>query len=178
MTTHDFKRNSFDNCVYFKKNCNGSSVYLLLYVDNILIVVKDKVEIRKVKPQLSKGFVIKDLGAAKKILKIEILKYKKACKLFNMQSAKSVSTPLAAQFILSSALSPQSDDEIDYMPHVRYSSAVGSLMCAMVYSNPYLSYAISAVSRYMANPGKEIWKAIQWIFIYLRGTTDVCLQCP
>ncbi|KAG8472527.1 hypothetical protein CXB51_034427 [Gossypium anomalum] len=50
---------------------------------------------------------------------------------FNMQSAKPVSTPLAAHFRLSSALSPQSDDEIEYMSHVSYSSAVGSLMYAM-----------------------------------------------
>ncbi|KAG8481222.1 hypothetical protein CXB51_025972 [Gossypium anomalum] len=73
-------------------------------------------------------------------------------------SAKPVSTPLAAHFRLSSALSPQSDDEIEYMLHVPYSSAVGSLMYAMVCSHPDLSYAVSAVSRYMANPGKGHWK--------------------
>ncbi|KAG8481529.1 hypothetical protein CXB51_026324 [Gossypium anomalum] len=71
---------------------------------------------------------------------------------FNMRSAKPVSTPLAAHFRLSSALSPQSDDEIEYMSHVPYSSAVGSLMYAMVCSRPDLSYAVSAVSRYMAIP--------------------------
>ncbi|KAG8472814.1 hypothetical protein CXB51_034622 [Gossypium anomalum] len=114
MTSHDFKRSSFDSCVYFKKNNDGSFVYLLLYVDDMLIAAKDKGEIRK--------------------------------------SAKPVSTPLAAHFRLSSAFSPQSDDEIEYMSHVPYSSAVGSLMYAMVCSRPDLSYAVSAVSRYMANP--------------------------
>ncbi|KAG8498844.1 hypothetical protein CXB51_005680 [Gossypium anomalum] len=73
-------------------------------------------------------------------------------KRFNMRSAKPVSTPLAAHFRLSSALCPQSDDEIEYMSHVPYSSAVGSLMYAMVCSRPDLSYVVSAVSRYMANP--------------------------
>ncbi|KAG8499322.1 hypothetical protein CXB51_005880 [Gossypium anomalum] len=52
-------------------------------------------------------------------------------KRFNMQSAKPVSTPLVAHFRLSSALSPQSDDEIECMSHVSYSSVVGSLMYAM-----------------------------------------------
>ncbi|KAG8499930.1 hypothetical protein CXB51_006489 [Gossypium anomalum] len=190
MTSHDFKRSSFDSCVYFKKNSDGSFVYLLLYVDNMLIAAKDKVEIRKVKAQLSEEFEIKDLGPAKKILGMEILRDRKASKLylsqkgyiekvlcrFNMQSAKPVSTPLAAHFRLSSALSLQSDDEIEYMSHVPYSSAVGSLMYAMVCSRPDLLYAVSAVSRYMANLGKEHWKAVQWILRYLRGTTDVCLQ--
>ncbi|KAG8474542.1 hypothetical protein CXB51_031315 [Gossypium anomalum] len=51
--------------------------------------------------------------------------------LEQLDSAKPVSTPLAAHFRLSSVLSPQSDDEIEYMSHVPYSSAVGSLMYAM-----------------------------------------------
>jgi ATP-binding cassette subfamily B (MDR/TAP) protein 1 len=44
-------------------------------------------------------------------------------------------------------------------------------MYVMVCSRPDLSYAMSLVSRYIANPGKEHWKAIQWIFRYLRGTS-------
>jgi ribonuclease HI len=28
----------------------------------------------------------------------------------------------------------------------------------------------------MANPGKEHWKAVQWIFRYLRGTSKACLR--
>ncbi|KAG8478240.1 hypothetical protein CXB51_028177 [Gossypium anomalum] len=161
MTSHDFKRSSLDSCVYFKKNNDGSFVYLLLYVDDMLIAAKYKGEIRKVKAQLSEEFEMKDLGPAKKILGMEILRDRKASKLylsqkgyiekvlcrFNMQSAKPVSTPLAAHFRLSSALSPQSDDEIEYMSHVPYSSAVGSLMYAMVCSRPDLSYAVSTFGR-------------------------------
>ncbi|KAG8478386.1 hypothetical protein CXB51_028195 [Gossypium anomalum] len=190
MTSHDFKRSSFDSCVYFKKNSDGSFVYLLLYVDDMLIAAKDKGEIINVKAQLNEEFEMKDLGQAKKILGIEILRDKKTSKLylsqkgyiekvlcrFNIQSAKPVSTPLAAHFRLSSALSPQSNDEIEYMSHVPYSSEVGSLMYVIDCSRPDLSYAISAVSRYMVNPNKEHWKVVQWILRYLRGTTDVCLQ--
>ncbi|KAG8483366.1 hypothetical protein CXB51_022321 [Gossypium anomalum] len=160
MTSHDFKRISFDSCVYFKKNSDGSFVYLLFYIDDMLIAAKDKGDIRKVKAQLSEEFEMKDLGPAKKILGMEILRDRKA----------------TAHFRLSSALSPQSDDEIEYMSHVPYSSAVGSLMYAMVCSRLDLLYAASAVSRYMTNPDKEHWKVVQWILRYLRGTTDVCLQ--
>lgn len=189
MTSHDFNRSSFDSCVYFKRS-DDSFVYLLLYVDDMLIAAKDKDEIRKVKVQLNTEFEMKDLGAANKILGMEIIRDRKAGTLclsqkgyiekilqrFNMQNAKPVSTPLAAHFRLSSTLSPKTPDEIDYMSRVPYSSAVGSLMYAMVCTRPDLAYAVSMVSRYMANPGKEHWKAIQWIFRYLRGTTDVCLQ--
>ena len=44
------------------------------------------------------------------------------------------------------------------MSHVPYSSAVGSLMYTMVCSRPDLSYVVSAVSRYMVNPVKNIEK--------------------
>ncbi|KAG8499388.1 hypothetical protein CXB51_005980 [Gossypium anomalum] len=104
-----------------------------------LYAAKDKGEIRKVKAQLSEEFEMKDLGPVKKILGMEILRDRK--------SAKPVSTPLAAHFRLSSALSPESNDEIEYMSHVPYSSAVESLMYAMVCSLPDLSYAVSAFGR-------------------------------
>ena len=100
---------------------------------------------------------------------------KKVLHRFNMHNAKPVSTPLAAHFRLSSNLCPESDKDIEYMSRVPYSSAVGSLMYAMVCSRRDLSHALSVVSRFMANPGKEHWRAVQWIFRYLRGTSNACL---
>ena len=50
------------------KIVNGSAIYLLLYVDDMLIAAKNKSDIAKLKAQLSKEFEMKDLGAAKKIL--------------------------------------------------------------------------------------------------------------
>jgi ATP-binding cassette subfamily B (MDR/TAP) protein 1 len=49
-------------------------------------------------------------------------------------------------------------------------------MYVMVCSRPNLSHALSVVSRYMANPGKEHWKAVQWVFRYLRRTSKARLQ--
>ena len=82
MTTHDFKRSNYDSCVYIKKSDNGSFVYLLLYVDDMLIETKDKEGIRKVKVQFNKEFEMKNLGMTKKILGIEILRNKKPSKLY------------------------------------------------------------------------------------------------
>ena len=188
MLSDGFKRSDYDRYVYLK-TVNGSAIYLLIYVDDMLIAVKDKSEIAKFKAQLNKEFEMKDLGAAKKILGVKIIRDRKSGMLylsqrdyiekvlrrFNMHDAKPVSTPLAAHFRLSSALCPVSDDDIEYMSRVPYSSAVGSLMYVMVCSRPDLSHALSVVSRYMANPGKQYWKAVQWIFKYLRGTSSACL---
>ncbi|XP_042035223.1 secreted RxLR effector protein 161-like [Salvia splendens] len=56
-----------------------------------------------------------------------------------------------------------------------YSNAVGSLMYAMVCSRPDIAHAVSVVSRFMVQPGKEHWQAVKRIFRYLRGTYDVGL---
>ena len=77
MTSHDFKRSNFDSCVYFKRCDDQSFLYLLLYVKDILIAVKDKGEIDRVKVQLSREFEMKDLGPAKKFLGWKFLETKK-----------------------------------------------------------------------------------------------------
>ncbi|PHT54012.1 hypothetical protein CQW23_08474 [Capsicum baccatum] len=121
---------------------------------------------------------------------MEILRDREKCKLylsqkiyiekvlhsFNIQNTKPVSTPLAAHFQLSATLSPKIDDEHIYISRVPYSCVFGSLMYAMACSRPDLSYAVSAVRRYMANPSKEHWKVVHWIFRYLHGSYDICLQ--
>jgi ribonuclease HI len=92
-----------------------------------------------------------------------------------MHNAKPVSTPLAPHFKLSAKQCAEIDADLGYMSKVLYSSALGSLMYAMVCSRLDLSHAMSVVARYMSNPGKEHWKAVQWIFRYLRGSSSACL---
>nr|CAE02229.2 OSJNBb0015C06.7 [Oryza sativa Japonica Group] len=167
-----------------------SPIYLLLYVDDMLIAAKSKEEISTLKKQLSSEFHIKDLGAAKKILDMEITRdrnsgllflsqqsyIKNVLQRFNMHDTKPVSTPTALHFKSSALQCASTDEDVEYMSRVPYSSAVGSLMFGMVCSRPDLSHAMSLVSRYMANPDKEHWKAVQWIFRYVRGTTGTCLK--
>ena len=79
---------------------------------------------------------------------------------FNIKKARPVSTPLVEHFKLSSSLSSQSDAEIDKMSRISYYTVVGCLMYAMVCILSDLAHAVSVVSRYMTNPGKEHWKAV------------------
>ena len=89
-----------------------------------------------------------------------------------MLDAKLVSTPLSAHFKLSSQSCPSSDEESKYMSKVSYANTVGCLMYLMVCTRPNISHAVSVVSRYMANLGKEHWNAVKWIFRYLTSTHD------
>ena len=52
---------------------NDDPIYLLLYVDDMLIVVRNKAHIQKLKAQLKKKFDMKNLREIKKILGMELL---------------------------------------------------------------------------------------------------------
>ena len=67
-----YKRCEYDCCVYVKSLDDGSSIFLFLYVNDMLITTKSKSEVNKLKILLSIEFDMKDLGAAKKILGMEI----------------------------------------------------------------------------------------------------------
>jgi len=58
-------------------------------------------------------------------------------------------------------VSSKAVDEREYMSHIPYTSAVCSLMYAMVYTRPDLSQAVSIASRYMHDPGKSHWEAVR-----------------
>nr|GEV02395.1 retrovirus-related Pol polyprotein from transposon TNT 1-94 [Tanacetum cinerariifolium] len=73
--------------------------------------------------------------------------------LCSYDNCKPVPTPLAPHFKLSSHECPKSEEDKEDMSHVPYSSAVGSLMYAMVCTCPDLAHIVSVVSRYMLNPG-------------------------
>ena len=70
-----FKRCEVDHCCYVK-SFDNSYIILLLYVDDMLIAGSSIEEINNLKKQLSKQFAMKDLGAAKQILGIRIIKDK------------------------------------------------------------------------------------------------------
>jgi len=113
MPTHGFSRTAFDSCVYHKKMSSNSMIYLLLYVDDMLIATNNITEINILKKLFSKEFDMMDLGVAKKILGMEISRedgvvnlsqkryIEKVLERFNMHMIKPVSTPLASHFKLS-----------------------------------------------------------------------------
>ena len=69
-------------CIYVKVLDDGSYIYLLLYVDDMLIAAKSMCEVDKLKSLLRKEFDMKDLGVVKKILGIEIRRHREARKLW------------------------------------------------------------------------------------------------
>jgi len=65
-----------------------------------------------------------------------------------------VSNPLTPHFNLSATISLKTIYDHEYMSHVSYASAVGSLMYAMVCMRLDLLQVVSMVLRYIHDPGK------------------------
>ena len=183
-----FKRCETDHCCYIK-SFDNSFIILLLYVDDILIARSSIEEINNLKKQLSKQFAMKDLGAAKQILDMRIIKnkangilklsqseyVKKVPSKFNMNETKPISTPLGSHFKLSKEQSSKTEEERDHMSKVPYASVIGSLMYAIVYTRPDITHVVGVVSRFISRPQKQHWEAVKWILKYLKGSSDTCL---
>lgn len=183
-----YSRCNADHCCYFKR-CSSDYIILLLYVDDMLVSGTSLQEVENLKKQLSSEFAVKDLGEAKQILGMRIIRdiangvlmlsqadyIERVLKRFNMENAKPVSSPIGSQILVSSMQCAKTNEEKEYMANVPYSSAIGSLMYAMVCMRPDIAHAVGVVSRYASNPGKQHWEAVKWILRYLRGNTNVSL---
>ena len=143
-------------------------------MDDMLIMNKNKTEIDKLKRSLKLEFDMKDLGAAKRILGIDIVRerkkgtlaltqslyIKKVLKAYGMLDSRMVSTPIPAHYKLKSKKGLLSQDELDYMNKIPYSNAVGCLMYAMVATRPDIAYGVGVVSRFMSCPSKFTGKQL------------------
>ncbi|CAB80825.1 putative polyprotein [Arabidopsis thaliana] len=157
MMDQGFTRSLHDSCVYVKEVSPDQFVYLLVYVDDMLIAGKSMAEVNKVKEGLSLNFEMKDMGAASRILGIDIernreegtlclsqSKYlEKVIQRFRMADAKGVSTPIGAHFKLSAVRNNDESVDTEVCP---YSSAVGSVMYAMIGTRPDVVYALGLVN--------------------------------
>ena len=92
-----------------------------------------------------------------------------------MKETKPVTTPLGGHFKLSRKSCPSTEEKKKKITDIPFSLAVGSLMYVMVCTRLDIGHADRVVSRFLANPGKEYWEAVKWIFRYLRGTSKLCL---
>nr|GEV86718.1 hypothetical protein [Tanacetum cinerariifolium] len=108
---------------------------------------------------------------------LEAAKWKEAMKskiqsIFRMENSKKGNLPLHHGIKISKDLCQKIDDELDKMSRVSYASAIGSIMYAMTYTRPDVSFALSMVSRHQQNPVEGHWTTVKNILTYLRNTKD------
>ncbi|KAJ9546652.1 hypothetical protein OSB04_019195 [Centaurea solstitialis] len=183
-----FAKSEFEPCVYTKFS-RSTVTFLVLYVDDILLIGNDVPTLQSVKNWLSKCFQMKDLGEAAYILGIKIYRNRskrlielsqstyidKILKKFRMDESKKGFTPMQHGIVLSKTQCPVSSQDQDKIKTVPYASAIGSIMYAMLCTRPDVAYSVSVTSRYQQNPGEPQWVALKNILKYLRRTKDMFL---
>jgi len=95
-----------------------------------------------------------------------------------MQDCKSIKVPIPVGTKLYVDQHPKRQEEIDYMAHVPYANAIGSLMYVMLYTRPDIAHAVGVLRRYVSTPRKELWIVVKRVFEYLCGTTNFAIYYP
>ncbi|GKD30289.1 retrotransposon protein, putative, ty1-copia subclass [Tanacetum coccineum] len=158
----DFSQNLDEPCVYQK--ASGSNVtFLILYIDDIIIMGNHILNLQSVKTYLANCFAIKDLGEAEFILGIKIYRDRPK-RLIGL-------------------------GQIAYMDKTfkRYrmdNSKRGSIMYAVRCTRPDVAFAQNITSRFQQNPGEPHWTAVKtilkddikpqtrYVFVLNRGAVD------
>ena len=183
-----FEQNLDEPCVY-KRHRDKVVMFLVLYVDDILLIGNNVGVMSSIKVWLLSQFDMKDLGEANFILGIKLwqdLKNKmldlspagyidKVLEQFSMQNSKKGLLPFSHGVPLFDDQRPKIQEEENMMRQVPYALAVGSLMYAILCSRPNICYLVGMVSQYQSNPGPKHWQAIKHIIKYLRRTRNYML---
>ncbi|GJP83973.1 hypothetical protein CLOP_g14071 [Closterium sp. NIES-67] len=161
-----------------------SPFYILVYVDDMILITADSAELERVKRELGSRLKCKDLGELQHYLGMEITRNRAARTIslsqghylqqvlerFDMARGTPQVTPLPVGHHLTPLTSPSSSSH-------PYAELIGSLMYAMVSTRPDLTYPISVLARFVGTGKHDTthWQAAKRVLRYLRGTKDYVL---
>lgn len=174
-----FKSSEYDPCLYLKVQ-NHIKVYILLYVDDLIIVSNSQKEINGIKLKLSEEFEMKDLGGLTYFLGIKISIMPNQILLdqsaylarvldrFGMKDCKPSKTPSDSKLDISLI-----EESPEITEHVPYRELIGCLMYAIMGTRPDLSACVNFYSRYQDKPVKRaLWTGLKKVLRYIKGTIN------
>ncbi len=154
---------SFADTALFRGTVDGETIWLLVWVDDILVAAQGEERVAKVKAHLTAKFDVRDLGLATYFLGMELSRDREARSLKLTQ--KKLTGELISRYGLTDAHArsvPQAVGEKlrkggEPLDTVRfpYSECVGSLLYLSVCTCPDIVQAVGALARYMAAPTVE-----------------------
>ncbi len=174
----DFKSSDADPALFIKRG--NSPIFLLTYVDDILIISQDPTSVEDTKLKILAAFDARDLGAANCFLGIDIIRDRSKHTItlsqgrltndllskHGMDICKPLSTTLSTSTKLSKAGEP-----LDTSEH-GYAQLIGSLMYLSVCTRPDIAQAVGALARHMSAPTATHWRAAKGVLRYIAGTAD------
>jgi hypothetical protein len=166
---------------YFNKG--SVTVFVLVYVDDIIVVSSTPEATTGLLYELKKEFALKDLGELHYFLGMEVTKVRDGIILsqdkyatdllrkVNMSSCKPVSTPISTSEKLSAYLgTPLGPNNA-----TNYRSVVGALQY-LTLTRPDISFAVNKVCQFLHAPTDVHWSAVKRIVWYVRSNTKLGLK--
>ena len=92
-----------------------------------------------------------------------------------MSDCRPVGTPMVPGVSLTKATAPLTEAEAQQFAYTPYSRVIGELNFAMRVSRPDIAYAVSALSKFLSNPGVEHYQQLHHLLRYIRGTSHYSL---
>jgi hypothetical protein len=183
-----------DAGVCIRRAPDGNLSFILVYVDDLLIVARVIAEVEWGKELLKKDFTIHDLGEVHDFLGCQVLRNRvestisMSCtpkidalveKFGVVEDGRVVETPMSKDFVASSR--PESPDGMSHgagtplPPGHRYCELIGSLLYIANTTRPDISQAVGVLSRYRMTPTTSHWNEAIRVLKYLRDTRDLAL---
>ncbi len=176
-----FKNSPSDHCIYILDRGDiVKNIYVVLYVDDIIIVTANINTMNSFKMYLMNKFQMVDLKEIKLFLGIKVIRdahtitlsqnayIKTILNKFNMSDCKAVTTPLESKL---DYVALGSDEYYD----APCRNLIGCLMYIMICTRPDLSIAVNILSRYTNKNNIELWKCLKRVLRYLNGSKDLKL---
>nr|AAT85031.1 putative polyprotein [Oryza sativa Japonica Group]ABF96679.1 retrotransposon protein, putative, Ty1-copia subclass [Oryza sativa Japonica Group] len=181
---HDlgFKGSKADTSLFFY-NKGSLTIFLLIYVDDIIVVSSRKEAVSALLQDLQKEFALKDLGDLHYFLGIEVTKIpggilmsqekyaSDLLKRVNMSDCKSVATPLSA----SEKLIAGKGTILGPNDATQYRSIVGALQY-LTLTRLDIAFSVNKVCQFLHNPTTEHWAAVKRILRYIKQCTGLGLR--
>lgn len=178
-----FHQSKADPCLYIREE-SGKYVFILIYVDDVIVICTTEDEFEDVVKSLNSEFKITVMGNLTFFLGIQIRlengQYRinqkaylnRVLERFRMQDAKMSKIPMDPGFF------KQTEENINRLQTAEhYQSLVGALLYAAVISRPDISIATSILGRRVTAPTEADWNEAKRVLRYLKGTidTELCL---
>lgn len=178
-----FHQSNADACLYSKHESDGW-VYLLIYVDDMIIAAKSNVSIDRIRMAMQKKVDIQDLGNIKHYLGMGITKdsggiyhlcqatyINQVMREFGLQDAKVSSVPISVGYgkDLSDA------DSGLLLSNSKYQQLLGCLLYISVNTRPDIAAAVAILAQRTCRPRQEDWNELKRVLRYLKGTVKMKL---
>ena len=174
-----------DPCVRYKAEGNN---YTLTdtYTDDVFGASNDDEEVERRKKEIGEIWEIRDVGETEYFLGMRVQQdldegtitlsqrpyWEHVLNRYSLDHVTPRNTPLPVGGTFNNDMSPRTNSEKKEMDDKPYRSILGSVMWGQLATRPDLSFSVSLLARFQANPGIEHWKALMHVIGYIRNTLD------